>query len=53
MQLQAALRDASERARRASEDAEEAEIVLVHWWSKVIRWVKARQIDWQTGGSFG
>src|SRR5215471_2983775 len=35
VQMQAALCDASEGARRASEDAEEEEIVLVHWWSKV------------------
>jgi RNA polymerase sigma factor (sigma-70 family) len=53
VQLQAALRDASERPRRASEDAEEAEIALVRWWSRAIRWVKARQVAWQTGGSFG
>lgn len=53
VQLQAALCDASERARRASEDAEEAEIVLVRWWSEVIQWVKARQVAWQTRSSFG
>jgi RNA polymerase sigma factor (sigma-70 family) len=53
VQLQAALCDASERPRRASEDAEEAEIVLVRWWSRVIRWVKARQDIWQARGSFG
>ncbi len=42
-QLQAALHDASERARRASDGAEGAEIGLARWWSWVIRWVKARQ----------
>jgi len=51
--LQAALRDASERVRRASEDAEAAEIVLVRWWSGAIPWVKARQVAWQTRSSFG
>ncbi len=53
VQIQAALCDASEGARRASEDAEEAEIVLVRGWSKVIQWVKARQVAWQTRSSFG
>lgn len=53
VQLQAALRDTSERARRASDGEEEAEIVLVRWWSRVIRWVKERQVAWQTRSSFG
>jgi RNA polymerase sigma factor (sigma-70 family) len=53
VQIQAALCDASEGARPASEDAEEAEIVLVRGWSKVIQWVKARQVAWQTRSSFG
>lgn len=53
VQLQAALHDASERPRRASEDAEEAEIVLVRWWSGVIQWAKVRQDAWQTRSSFG
>jgi RNA polymerase sigma factor (sigma-70 family) len=53
VQLQAALRDASERARRKSDGAEGAEIGLARWWSGVIRWVKARQNAWQTRSSFG
>jgi len=53
VQLQAALRDASERARRASDGAEGAEIGLGRWWSWVIRWVKARRDAWQTRCSFG
>ena len=51
--LQAALRDASERARRKSDGAEGTEIGLARWWSGVIRWAKARQNAWQTRCSFG
>ncbi len=53
VQLQATLREASERGSRASDGAEGAEFVLVRWWSGVIRWVKVRQVAWQTRSSFG
>ncbi len=46
VQLQATLREASERGSGA-------EFVLVRWWSGVIRWVKVRQVAWQTRSSFG
>ena len=49
-QLQAALHDASERARRVSDGAE---IGLASCWSWVIRWVEATQDNWQTRNSFG
>jgi RNA polymerase sigma-70 factor, ECF subfamily len=39
MQLQSALCDTSEQERRANEEAEEAEIVLVRWWSWLIQCV--------------
>src|SRR5258708_24236242 len=47
-QLQATLREADERARRASDAVEGAEIVLASWWNWVIRWAEARQDAWQT-----
>jgi RNA polymerase sigma factor (sigma-70 family) len=49
VQLQATLRDADERARRATDAVEDAEIVLVSWWSWVIRWVEARQMAGKSG----
>jgi len=52
VQLQSALHDASERARRASDGVEGAEIGLARWWSWLIRWVKARQDAWQTRSCF-
>jgi RNA polymerase sigma factor (sigma-70 family) len=48
VQLQSALHDASERARRANDGVESAEIGLAQWWSWLIRRVKARQDAWQT-----
>jgi RNA polymerase sigma-70 factor (ECF subfamily) len=53
VQLQVALRDAGERASRARDGAEDAEIVLARWWSGVSRWVIARQDAWQTRSRFG
>ncbi len=53
VQLQAALHDASERARRSRDGVESAEIGLAQWWSWVIRWVKAGQVAWQIRSSFG
>ena len=53
VQLQAALCDASERAPRASDSAEGAEIGLVRWWSWLILWVKGMQACWQTRSSLG
>ena len=53
VQLQAALFDASERAPRASDGAEGAEIGLVRWWSWLILWVKGMQAFWQTRSSLG
>ena len=41
VQLQASLREAGERARRATDAVEDAGIVLASWWSRVIRWVEA------------
>jgi RNA polymerase sigma factor (sigma-70 family) len=52
VQLQSALHDASERASRASDGVEGAEIGLARWWSWLIRWVKARQDAWQTRSCF-
>ena len=52
VQLQSALYDASERARRASDGVEGAEIGLARWWSWLIRWVKAREDAWQTRSCF-
>ena len=40
IQLQAALRDASEQERRASDEAEGAEICLAKWWSQIILYTK-------------
>ena len=48
VQLQATLHEAGERARRASDAVEGAEIVLASWWNWVIRWAEARQDAWQT-----
>ncbi len=53
VQLQAALFDAGERAPRASDGAEGAEIGLVRWWSWLILWVKGMQAFWQTRSSPG
>lgn len=49
VQLQATLREAGERVPRASDAVEGAGVVLVSWWSWVIRWVQARQKAGKSG----
>jgi len=46
-QLQATLREAGERARRASDAVKNAEIVVASWWNRMIQWVEARQDAWR------
>jgi Sigma-70, region 4 len=53
VQLQAALHDTSEHARRSSDGSEGAEICLARWWSWSIRCVKAIHDSWQTRSCFG
>lgn len=45
--LQATLREAGERARRANDAARGAEIVVASWWNRMMQWVEARQGAWQ------
>ena len=40
VQLRAALHDTIENARRASDEVEEAEVVLVRWWNRAIQYVQ-------------
>jgi len=49
VQLQATLRETGERAPPASDAVEGAGVVLVSWWSWVIRWVQARQKAGKSG----
>ena len=44
-QLQDIVREAGERASDAAEDAE---IMVASWWNRVIQWAQARQDAWQT-----
>jgi len=53
VQLQATLREAGERARRATDAVEGAGIVLANWWSWVIRWVEASRTPGKIRSSFG
>ncbi|HEY3230099.1 MAG TPA: sigma-70 family RNA polymerase sigma factor [Roseiflexaceae bacterium] len=53
VQLQAALHDTSERARRSSDGAEGAESCLARWWSWSIRCMKAIHDSWQMRSCFG
>jgi hypothetical protein len=44
VQLQAALHDTLEQAHRASDGAEDAEVVLARWWRLLIRCMKDLQM---------
>jgi RNA polymerase sigma factor (sigma-70 family) len=46
--LKVQLREAGERARRASDAMEGAEIILAIWWIWLLRWLEARTGVWQT-----
>lgn len=52
-QLQAALHDTIENARRASDDAEGVEVCLARWWRWAIRCMKTIRDSWHMKHSFG